>query len=188
LKISNEGNTILLKGKCIVVEIHITWDCFHHSNFYISRKNIIEWNNIHLLHAGERNMDIYSSKYPIPWAQRMGEYIFTFPEPHATHVLLYRMKPRKHIHVKYCWQAYVKSIRTLSHIYKSHCNGGLQVMHFECLWRFPVKERKLWRENPRGIRRGGICPLLCVITCSEFYPLSNQINIFMAINIWGIMT
>ena len=22
-----------------------------------------------------------------------------------------------------------------------HCNGGLQVMHSECLWRFPVKER-----------------------------------------------
>ena len=28
-------------------------------------------------------------------------------------VLLYRMKPRKHIHVKYCWQTYFKSVGTL---------------------------------------------------------------------------
>ena len=28
------------------------------------------------------------------------------------------------------------------------------------------------------------CP---VITCSDFYPLSNQINLFMVINIWGIL-
>jgi hypothetical protein len=26
-----------------------------------------------------------------------------------------------------------------------------------------------------------------VITCSDFYPLSNQINLFMVINIWGII-
>jgi hypothetical protein len=31
----------------------------------------------------------------------------------------------------------------------------------------------------------GIWLLSCVITCSDFYPLSNQINIFMFINIWG---
>jgi hypothetical protein len=48
--------------------------------------------------------------------------------------------------------------------------------------------------NPRGFRRGGIWYLFhgiwflsCVITCSDFYPLSNQINIFMVINIWGII-
>jgi hypothetical protein len=38
----------------------------------------------------------------------VGECIFTFPEPHAINVLLYRMQLRKHIHVKYCWQAYFK--------------------------------------------------------------------------------
>ena len=27
----------------------------------------------------------------------------------------------------------------------------------------------------------------CVITCSDFYPLSNQINLLMVINIWGII-
>jgi hypothetical protein len=25
--------------------INVTWDCFDQSNFYISRINIIEWNN-----------------------------------------------------------------------------------------------------------------------------------------------
>jgi hypothetical protein len=39
-----EGNTILLRGKYDVL-IHVTWDCFDQSNFYISRINIIEWNN-----------------------------------------------------------------------------------------------------------------------------------------------
>jgi hypothetical protein len=29
--------------------------------------------------------------------------------------------------------------------------------------------------------------LSCVITCSDFYPLSNQINLFMVINIWDII-
>jgi hypothetical protein len=33
----------------------------------------------------------------------------------------------------------------------------------------------------------GIWWLSCVITCSDFYPLSNQINLFMVINIWGII-
>ena len=37
-----------------------------------------------------------------------------FLNPHAINVLLYRMKPRKHIQVKYCWQTYFKSIRRLS--------------------------------------------------------------------------
>ena len=49
-------------------------------------------------------------------------------------------------------------------------------------------------ENPRGFRSSGIWFLFlriwflsCVITCSDFYPLSNQINLFMVINIWGII-
>ena len=38
------------------------------------------------------------------------------------------MKPRKHIHVKYCWQTYFKSIGTLSQLFGcGHCNGRLQV-------------------------------------------------------------
>jgi hypothetical protein len=33
----------------------------------------------------------------------------------------------------------------------------------------------------------GIWFLSCVITCSDFYPLSNQINLCMVIIIWGII-
>jgi hypothetical protein len=29
-------------------------------------------------------------------------------------------------------------------------------MRSECLWRFPLKEQWLWRENPRGFQGGGI--------------------------------
>jgi hypothetical protein len=52
---------MLLRGKYDAL-INVMWDCFDQSNFYISRINIIEWNNIHLLHAGEGNMKIYSPK------------------------------------------------------------------------------------------------------------------------------
>ena len=43
LRISNKGNTILLRGKYDVL-INVTWDGFDQSNFYISRITIIEWN------------------------------------------------------------------------------------------------------------------------------------------------
>ena len=36
---------MLLRGKYDVL-INVAWDCFDQSNFYISRINIIEWNNI----------------------------------------------------------------------------------------------------------------------------------------------
>ena len=35
-----EGNTILLRGKYDVL-IHVTWDCFDQSNFYISRNKCL---------------------------------------------------------------------------------------------------------------------------------------------------
>ena len=84
---------------------------------------------IHVLHAGKGNMKIYSPKS------------IMFPEgnpnPHAINVLLYWMKPRKQIYVKYCWQTYLKSTGTLSQTFKNHIhyNGRLQVMLSECLWR-----------------------------------------------------
>jgi hypothetical protein len=59
---------------------------------------------IHLLDVGEENMN----KFPY------------FLNPHAINVLLYRTKPRKHIYVKYCWQANFKSIGTLSQTFKNH--------------------------------------------------------------------
>ena len=109
--------------------------------------------NIHLLHAGEGNNKIYSPKsiiFPLGqhprgiWYSWVNKFSY-FLNPHAINVLLYRMKPRKHTHVKYCWQAYFKSIGTLSQTSKNHfhnnCNGRLQVMYSKCLWCFPVKER-----------------------------------------------
>jgi hypothetical protein len=41
---------MLLRGKYDVL-INVTWDCFDQSNFYISRINIIEWNNISYLRS-----------------------------------------------------------------------------------------------------------------------------------------
>jgi len=44
---------MLLIGKYDVL-INVTWDCFDQSNFYISRINIIEWNNIaSLIHISQ---------------------------------------------------------------------------------------------------------------------------------------
>ena len=110
---------------------------------------------------------------------------------HAINVLLYRMKPRKHIHVKYCWQTYFKFIGTLSRTFKNHIHNK---------WCVPSASDGFLLKNDnsggktRKASEGGeydfyfteydFCP---VITCSDFYPLSNQINIFMVINIWGII-
>ena len=53
---------MLLRGKYDVL-INVTWDCFDQSNFYVSRINIIEWNNIQLLHLNEINMRFYGAEY-----------------------------------------------------------------------------------------------------------------------------
>ena len=87
--------------------------------------------------------NVFTQEYHIPWGQCPSGIWYSwvnkfsyFLNPYAMNVLLYRMKPRKHIHVKYCWQTYFKSIGTLSQL----GNGRLQVMRSECLWCFPVKE------------------------------------------------
>ena len=45
--------------------------------------------------------------------------------------LVYRMKPKKHIHVKYSWQTYFKSIGTLSQTFKNH------IVTVACKWSVP---------------------------------------------------
>ena len=101
-----------------------------------------------------------------------------FLNPHAINVLLYRMKPRKHIYVKYCRQTYFKSIGTLSQIFKNHtCQRTIN------LARKPARLPRGW--NMIFISRNMIF-VLCD-HCSNFYPLFNQINLFMVINIWGII-
>jgi hypothetical protein len=48
---------MLVRGKYDALT-NVTWDCFDQSNFYISRINIIEWNNIQLLPALKVNIRI----------------------------------------------------------------------------------------------------------------------------------
>jgi hypothetical protein len=46
------------------------------------------------------------------------------------------MKPRKHIHVKYCWQAYFNSIGTLSQTFKNHIHNNKEIQgqqYFTCM-------------------------------------------------------
>ena len=54
---------------------------------------------------------------------------------HAINVLLHRMKPRKHIHVRYCWQTYFKSIGTLSFTFKNHIHNNIVTV--ACKWCIP---------------------------------------------------
>jgi hypothetical protein len=107
-----------------------------------------------------------------------------FLNPHAINVLLYRMKPRKHIHVKYCWQTYFKSIGTLSQTFKNHIHNNIVtvvdwtmgknqntwphgtkiifreiniIFHpFGSLAGFPARVIVLWQENVRGTRNASL--------------------------------
>ena len=109
------------------------------------------------------------------------------------------MKPRKHLHVKYCWQTYLKSIGTLSQTFKNHIHNNIVTV--ACKWCVPSasdvflsKNDNSRGENLWGFQGGGIWYLFhgiwflsCVFTCSDCYPLSNQINLLMVIDIWGII-
>ena len=76
------------------------------TSFCITWRKIWSVHSIHLLHAGEGNMKIYSPKSIIfsegnarggTWYSWVNKFSY-FLNPHAINVLLYRMKPRKHIH------------------------------------------------------------------------------------------
>ena len=74
--------------------------------------------------------NLFTKEYHIPWGQHPKgiwySWVNTFSyflNPYAINVLLYRMKPRKHIYLKYCWQAYFKSIGTLSQTFKNHIHN-----------------------------------------------------------------
>ena len=122
-----------------------------------------------------------------------------FLNPRAINVLLYRMKARKQIHVKYCWQTYFKSIGTLSQTFKNHIQNNMVTV--ACKWCVPsASDVFLSKKDNSGGKTleasegveycflfHGIWFLSCVITCSDCYPLSNQINLLMVINIWRII-
>ena len=76
--------------------------------------------------------NLFTQEYHILWGQRPRGIWYSwvnkfsyFLNPHAMHVLLYRMKPRKHIHVTYCWQTYFKSIGGLSQAFKNHIHNNI---------------------------------------------------------------
>jgi hypothetical protein len=135
--------------------------------------------------------NLFTQEYHISWGQRPRGiwYLWVntfsyFLNPHAINVLLYRMKPRK-----YCWQTYFKSIGTLSRTFKNHIHNNIVTV--ACKWFVPSASDVFLSKNPRGFRGGGIWYLFhgiwflsCVITCSDCYPLYNQINLLMVINIW----
>jgi hypothetical protein len=132
----------------------------------------------------------------IPWGQCPREIWYSwmnkfsyFLNPHAINVLLYRMKPRIHVHVKYCWQTYFKSIGTLSQTFKNHIHNK---------WCVPSASDGFLSKNDNSCRK--TCEA-CEGVKYDFYfteyvffpvwlrvlifnPLSNQINLFMVINIW----
>jgi hypothetical protein len=58
-----------------------------------------------------------------------------FLNPHAINVVLYRMKPRKRMHVKYCWQTYFKSIGMLSQTFKNHIHNNIVTVAYK--WCIP---------------------------------------------------
>ena len=74
--------------------------------------------------------NLFTQEYHIPlgqhprgiWYSCLNTFSY-FLNPYAINVLLYRMKPRKHIYLKYCWQAYFKSIETLSQTFKNHIHN-----------------------------------------------------------------
>jgi hypothetical protein len=62
--------------------------------------------------------EIWKCIHPWVWYWYLWVNKFSyFLNLHAINVLLYQMKLRKHIHVKYC---YFKSIETLSQTFKKH--------------------------------------------------------------------
>jgi hypothetical protein len=74
-----------------------------------------------------------------------------FLNPHAINVLLYRMKPRKHIHVKYCWQTYFKSIGTLSQTFKNHIHNNIVTV--ACKWCVPSASDVFLSKNDNSGRK-----------------------------------
>jgi hypothetical protein len=134
---------------------------------------------IHLLHAGEGNMKIYSPKSIIfhegnargEWYSWGNKFSY-FLNPHAINVLLYRMKPRKHIHVKYCWQTYFRSIGTLSQTFKNHIHSN--IVTIACKWCVPSSYQKTITLAGKPVRlpRGWN---MIFISCNMIFVLCNHV-------------
>jgi hypothetical protein len=77
------------------------------------------------------------------WVNTFSYFLY----PHAINVLLYRMKQRKYIYVKYCWQAYSKFIGTLSQISKNH------IVTVVCKWCVPSASSVFLSRNDSSGRK-----------------------------------
>ena len=76
--------------------------------------------------------NLFTQEYHIPWGQPPRGIWYSwvnkfsyFLNPHAINVLLYRMKPRKHITCKILLANIYKSIRTLSQTFKNQFHNKL---------------------------------------------------------------
>jgi hypothetical protein len=82
----------------------------------------------------EKYENLFTQEYHIPQGNRPRGIWYSWVNKFSyfLNVLLYQMKPRKHIYyVKYCWQTYSKSIGTLSQIFKNH------IVTVACKWCVP---------------------------------------------------
>jgi hypothetical protein len=136
--------------------------------------------------------NVFTQEYHIPWGQHPRgiwySWVNTFSyflNPHAMNVLLYRMKPRKHIHVKYCWQTYFKSIGTLSQIFKNHIHNNIVTV--ACRWCVPSASNVFLskndnsggktREAPEGVEYDiyfmeyDFCPVWSRVLIVTHYPI-----------------
>ena len=81
----------------------------------------------------EKYENLFTQEYHIPQGHRPRGiwYLWVNKFSYFLNVLLYQIKPRTHIYVKYCWQTYSKSIGTLSQIFKNH------IVTVACKWCVP---------------------------------------------------
>jgi len=100
--------------------------------------------------------NLFTQEYHIPrgrcprgiWYSWVNKFSY-FLNPHAINVLLYRMKPRKHIHVKYCWQTHFKSIGTLSQTFKNHIHNNIVTV--ACKWCVPSASDVFLSKNDNSV-------------------------------------
>jgi hypothetical protein len=83
--------------------------------------------------------------------------------------------------LKYAYQQYFTCMCFLGFI---RCNKTFIACGFRKYENLFTHEYHISLTSMRGC---GIWFLFCVITCSDCYPLSNQINLLMVINIWSII-
>ena len=91
----------------------------------------------------EKYENLFTQEYHIPQGHRPRGIWYSWVNkfPHFLNILLYQMKPRKHIYVKYCWQTYSKSIGTLSQIFKNH------IVTVACKWCVPSASEVFLSKN-----------------------------------------